>query len=142
MIDKGSHLIDLAQWFLGEFTDVQAVLRIFLEAEVEDNVFLTRRRLKGRPYGCTRLGRNERTCSQRDLWSGGQAGDHWTGLLYGVESLTFYRMLPGMRPPYCGKPKRLDSFQRSTKVRRPIGDAVEAVRSMSVIERMYQGASR
>jgi hypothetical protein len=61
---------------------------------------------------------------------------------YGFESLTFYRMLPGMRPPYCGKPKRLDSFQRSTKVRRPIGDAVEAVRSMSVIERMYQGASR
>jgi NAD(P)-dependent dehydrogenase (short-subunit alcohol dehydrogenase family) len=29
LINKGSHLIDLAQWFLGESTDVQAVLRIF-----------------------------------------------------------------------------------------------------------------
>jgi predicted dehydrogenase len=29
LIDQGSHLIDLAQWFLGEFTDVQAVLRAF-----------------------------------------------------------------------------------------------------------------
>jgi hypothetical protein len=64
------------------------------------------------------------------------------GCSYGVESLTFYRMLPGMRPTDCGKPKRLDSFQRSAKVRPPIGDAVEAVGGMSVTERMYQGASR
>ena len=42
LIDQGFHLIDLAQWFLGEFTGVQAALRTFFwDAEVEDNVFLT-----------------------------------------------------------------------------------------------------
>ena len=42
LIDQGSHLIDLAHWFLGEFTGVHAALRTFFwNAEVEDNVFLT-----------------------------------------------------------------------------------------------------
>jgi predicted dehydrogenase len=72
---------------------------------------------------------------------------------YGVESLTFYRMLPGMGPPEITRwgypwPDRLWEAETAEFISaihegwRPIGDAVEAVRSMSVIERMYQGASR
>jgi predicted dehydrogenase len=42
LLDQGSHLIDLAHWFLGEFTDVRAMLRTFLwSTAVEDNCFLT-----------------------------------------------------------------------------------------------------
>ena len=42
LIDRGSHLIDLARWFLGEFTHGHAALRTFFwNAEVEDSAFLT-----------------------------------------------------------------------------------------------------
>jgi len=42
LIDRGSHLIDLARWFLGEFTRGHAALRTFFwNAEVEDSAFLT-----------------------------------------------------------------------------------------------------
>jgi predicted dehydrogenase len=48
LIDQGSHLIDLAHWFLGEFIGVQAALRTFWNTEVEDNVFLTLSTADGR----------------------------------------------------------------------------------------------
>jgi hypothetical protein len=70
---------------------------------------------------------------------------------YGVESLIFYGMSPGIGPP---EPRRWEypfaDRSRETKAaefiavhegRQPIGDAAEAVGSMSVIERAYQGAS-
>jgi predicted dehydrogenase len=39
---QGSHLIDLARWLLGKFTDVRAMLRTFFwSADVEDNRFVT-----------------------------------------------------------------------------------------------------
>jgi predicted dehydrogenase len=72
---------------------------------------------------------------------------------YGVESLTFYRMLPEMGPPETMRweyPWADQSWDTETaefiaairEGRRPIGDVAEAVKSMSVIERVYQGASR
>ena len=70
---------------------------------------------------------------------------------YGLESLTFYRMLPEMGPPETTRweyPFADRSWESETaefiaaihEGRRPIGDAAEAVGSMSVIERVYQGA--
>ena len=70
---------------------------------------------------------------------------------YGIESLTLYRMLPGMGPPETTRweyPFADRSWETETaefiaairEGRRPIGDAAEAVSSMSVIERVYQGA--
>ncbi len=41
LIDQGSHLIDLARWFMGEITEVKAELAThFWPVKVEDNVFL------------------------------------------------------------------------------------------------------
>ena len=70
---------------------------------------------------------------------------------YGIESLTLYRMLPGMGPPETTRweyPFADRSWETETaefiaaiqEWRRPIGDAAEAPGSMSVIERVYQGA--
>ena len=70
---------------------------------------------------------------------------------YGVESLTFYRMLPGMGPPETTRweyPFADRSWDAETaefiaaiqESRGPIGDAAEATACMSVIERIYQGA--
>jgi predicted dehydrogenase len=69
----------------------------------------------------------------------------------GVESLTFYRMLPGMGPPETTRweypfadrsweTEMAEFIAAIHEGRGPIGDAAEAIGSMSVIERVYQGA--
>jgi predicted dehydrogenase len=152
LIDQGSHLIDLAQWFLGEFTEVTAALRTFFwEAEVEDNVFLTLSTCEGR------IGWLHATWTEwKNLFSfeiyGRQGKLEISGLggSYGVESLTFYRMLPEMGPPETTRwefPFADRSWDAETaefiaaisEGRRPIGDAAEAAATMSVIERAYCG---
>jgi len=50
LLDQGIHAFDLFRWFLGEFTEVYAVLtRAFWSAEVEDNAFCTLRTAAGHP---------------------------------------------------------------------------------------------
>jgi predicted dehydrogenase len=155
LIDQGSHLIDLAQWFLGEFTGVQAALRTFFwRAEVEDNVFLTLSTAEGRIAWLHATWTEWKNLFSLEIY-GREGKLEITGLggSYGVESLTFYHMLPEMGPPETTRweypwPDR--SWETETaefisaihEGRRPIGDAVEAVRSMSVIERIYQEALR
>ena len=69
---------------------------------------------------------------------------------YGLESVTFYRMLPGMGPPettrweYPFLDRSWDNeiaelIAAIHERRRPIGDAAEALGNMSVIERVYRG---
>jgi hypothetical protein len=68
---------------------------------------------------------------------------------YGVESLTFYRMLGPSETTRWEYPFANRSWETETaefiaaihEGRRLIGDAAEAVGSMSVIERVYSGAS-
>jgi len=70
---------------------------------------------------------------------------------YEVESLTFYRMVSGMsRPkttrweyPFVDRSWDREIAEFVTAIRggqRQIGDAAEAAGSVSVIERIYQGA--
>ncbi|MGL1493886.1 Gfo/Idh/MocA family protein, partial [Vibrio parahaemolyticus] len=41
LIDQGVHLIDLARWFLGDFTEVSGVAQTFFwDMPVDDNAFL------------------------------------------------------------------------------------------------------
>jgi predicted dehydrogenase len=151
LIDQGSHLIDLARWFLGEFTDVHAALRTyFWETEAEDNAFLTLSTSEGR------IAWLHATCTEwKNLFSfeiygrDGKLEINGLGGSYGVESLTFYRMLPGMGPPETIRweyPFADRSWEAETaeliaairEGRQPIGNAAEALGSMSVIERLYR----
>jgi predicted dehydrogenase len=155
LIDQGSHLIDLAHWFLGEFTDVQAALRTFFwDAEVEDNVFLTLSTADGKVAWLHATWTEWKNMFSLEIYGrDGKLELNGLGGSYGLESLTFYRMLPGMGPPETTRweypfPDR--SWEAETaefiaginEGRRPIGDAADAVGSMSVIERVYQGALR
>jgi predicted dehydrogenase len=155
LIDQGSHLIDLAHWFLGEFTDVQAALRTFFwNAEVEDNVFLTLSTAEGRIAWLHATWTEWKNMFSLEIYGReGKLEINGLGGSYGVESLTFYRMLPGMGPPETTRweyPFIDRSWETETaefiaainEGRRPIGDAADAVGSMSVIERVYQGALR
>jgi predicted dehydrogenase len=153
LIDQGSHLIDLAHWFLGEFTDVQAALRTFFwNAEVEDNVFLTLSTAEGRIAWLHATWTEWKNMFSLEIYGReGKLEINGLGGSYGMESLTFYRMLPGMGPPETTRweyPFIDRSWETETaefiaainEGRRPIGDAADAVGSMSVIERVYQGA--
>ena len=101
LVDQGSHLIDLARWFLGEFSDCHAVLRTFFwNAETEDSAFLTLSTSEGQ------IAWLHATCTEwKNLFSfeiygrNGKLEIIGLGASYGVESLTFYRMLPKMGPP-------------------------------------------
>jgi predicted dehydrogenase len=155
LIDQGSHLIDLAHWFLGEFTDVQAALRTFFwNAEVEDNVFLTLSTAEGRIAWLHATWTEWKNMFSLEIYGReGKLEINGLGGSYGMESLTFYRMLPGMGPPETTRweyPFIDRSWETETaefiaainEGRRPIGDAADAVGSMSVIECVYQGALR
>jgi predicted dehydrogenase len=155
LVDQGSHLIDLSHWFLGEFTAVQAALRTFFwNAEVEDNVFLTLSTSEGQIAWLHATWTEWKNLFSLEIYGrNGKLEITGLGGSYGVESLTFYRMLSGMGPPETTRweyPFVDDSWETETaefiaaihEGRQSIGDAAEAVRSMSIIERIYQGASR
>jgi predicted dehydrogenase len=155
LVDQGSHLIDLAQWLLGKFTEVQGTLRSFFwDAEVEDNVFLTLSTADRRIAWLHASWTEWRNLFSLEIY--GRDGKlHIEGLggSYGVESLTFYRMLPGMGPPETTRweyPFPDHSWEAETaefiaainQSRQPIGNTEEAVATMSVIERVYQEVIR
>ncbi len=101
LIDQGVHLIDLAGWFLGDFTTVEGqAATYFWNMPVDDNAFLNLRNADGATAWL------HVSCSEwKNLFSFeiyGRTGKlHIEGLggSYGVERLTYYRMLPEMGPP-------------------------------------------
>jgi len=101
LLDQGVHLIDLARWFLGDFTEVGGFAHTyFWNMPVDDNAFLllktARQQTAFLHVSCTEW---------KNLFSleiyGRDAKLHIEGLggSYGVERLAFYKMLPQMGPP-------------------------------------------
>jgi predicted dehydrogenase len=101
LIDQGVHLIDLSRWFLGPFTAVDGfAATYFWNMPVDDNAFLTLRTAAG---ACAFL---HVSCSEwKNLFSleiygrDGKLAIDGLGGSYGVERVTWYRMLPEMGPP-------------------------------------------
>lgn len=101
LIDQGVHLIDLSRWFLGNFTEIQGFAHTyFWDMPVDDNGFMI---LKTETRQTAFL---HVSCTEwKNLFSmeiyGRDAKLHIEGLggSYGVEKLSFYKMLPEMGPP-------------------------------------------
>lgn len=101
LIDQGVHLIDLARWFLGDFNDIQGHAQTFYwDMPVDDNGFLMLKTPK------KQVAFLHASCTEwKNLFSFeiyGQAGKidiNGLGGSYGVERLSFYKMLPEMGPP-------------------------------------------
>jgi predicted dehydrogenase len=101
LLDQGVHLIDLSRWFLGDFSEVSGhVGTYFWDMPVEDNGFL---QLKTPRNQVAWL---HASCSE---WKNlfcleiygrmGKLQIDGLGGSYGVERLSYYRMLPQMGPP-------------------------------------------
>ena len=101
LIDQGVHLIDLAGWMLGSFTSVEGfATTYFWDMPVDDNAFLTLRTAGGQcaflHVSCTEW---KNLFSMEIYGRDGKLAIDGLGGSYGVEKLTFYRMLPEMGPP-------------------------------------------
>jgi len=101
LIDQGVHMIDLSRWFLGDFTEVQGFAHTyFWDMPVDDNGFMLLK-TAGKQTAFLHV-----SCTEwKNLFSleiyGHDAKLHIEGLggSYGVEKLSFYKMLPEMGPP-------------------------------------------
>jgi predicted dehydrogenase len=101
LIDQGTHLIDLSIGFLGELQlDYAATPNYFWDMAVEDNVFMSLKNEGGR------IAFLQASCTEwKNMFSleiyGKKGKLEITGLgrSYGIETLTFYKMLPEMGPP-------------------------------------------
>src|SRR5688572_13138031 len=101
LIDQGVHLIDLSRWFMGNFTSIEGFAHTYYwDMPVDDNGFMLLKTAKNQTaflhVSCTEW---------KNLFSfeiyGKNAKLHVEGLggSYGVEKLSFHKMLPEMGPP-------------------------------------------
>ncbi len=151
LIDQGVHLIDLAGIFLGEFAQVDGhAPTYFWNMPVDDNAFLNLRNAAGQTAWL------HASCTEwKNLFSleiyGRDAKLHWEGLggSYGLEKLTYYKMLPQMGPPETTVweyPRGDESWRIEMKEfmedirdkRTPVPGLKEAKAAMKVVETIYR----
>jgi len=150
LLDQGIHLIDLARWFAGDFIETSGHIDTFFwHMPVEDNGFLLLKTAQGQVAwlhaSCTEwknlfcfeiFGRNGK------LQIDGLGGS------YGVERLSFYRMLSQMGPPettiweYPGEDTSWrDEYAHFLRCIRehqqPDGTLADALAALSIIQGIY-----
>jgi len=153
LIDQGVHLIDLSRWFLGEFTCVEGHAHTyFWNMPVDDNAFLSLRTAQQQTAWL------QVSCSEwKNLFSleiygrTGKLQIDGLGGSYGVERLSFYKMLPEMGPPpttiweYPGEDQswrtELALFFQGIEAGRAIGPSLADARAaLSIVTEIYRGA--
>lgn len=101
LIDQGVHLIDLSRWFLGDFSEIQGFAHTyFWDMPVDDNGFMLLRTAKDQTaflhVSCTEW---KNLFSLEIYGRNGKLHIEGLGGSYGVEKISFYKMLPEMGPP-------------------------------------------
>jgi predicted dehydrogenase len=151
LIDQGVHLIDLSRWFLGDFNEIRGFAHTyFWDMPVDDNGFMLLRNAKNQTaflhVSCTEW---------KNLFSfeiyGRKAKLHIEGLggSYGVEKVSYYKMLPEMGPPdttIWEYPRGDNSwalefaeFLEDVRLNRiPTANLTDARAALAAVEKIYQ----
>jgi predicted dehydrogenase len=151
LIDQGVHLIDLAGWFLGDFATIEGhAATYFWDMKVDDNAFLSLRTPAGQTawlhVSCTEW---KNLFSFEIYGRDAKLAIDGLGGSYGVERLTYYKMLPQMGPPettFWEYPGNDDSWGSETRAfiddirlgREPVPGLREGIRMLEIIETIYQ----
>jgi len=101
LIDQGPHLIDLSRWFLGDMTEVQGFAHTyFWDMPVDDNGFMLLKTAKNQVAflhaSCTEW---KNLFSMEIYGKLGKLDLSGLGGSYGLEKITWYKLLPEMGPP-------------------------------------------
>jgi predicted dehydrogenase len=153
LIDQGMHLIDLARWFLGDFTEVDGFAHTyFWNMPVEDNGFMLLK-TAARQVAFLHASWTEwkNTFSWELYGRDGKLQVDGLGGSYGVERLTWYRMLPGMGPPETTTWEfpmadnswsvEMSEFLDDIRTgREPSAGLADAMAALAVIGRIYAGS--
>lgn len=150
LLDQGIHLIDLSRWFLGEFVHLDGLINTYYwNMPVEDNAFLLLKTSAGQVAWL------HATCTEwKNLFSfeiyGYKGKLHSEGLggSYGLEKLTYYKMLPRMGPPETtiweypfpdnSWQLEFEEFIRAIREERhPDGNLNDAKTALDIIGKMY-----
>ena len=152
LIDQGPHLTDLSRWFFGqEFPDIQGFAHTYYwDMPVDDNGFMLLRTAKKQTAFL------HVSCSEwKNLFSmevygrDGKLEISGLGGSYGVERLTWYKMLPEMGPPETTSweyPMGDDSwamelaefFEDIRLDRQPSAGLADAYASLRIIQHIYE----
>jgi predicted dehydrogenase len=154
LIDQGSHLIDLARWFLGDLElAFGAAPRYFWPGKVDDNCFLALRNGDGALAWLQASWTEWKNVFSFEIMGrDGKLTIDGLGGSYGVERLTYHRMLPQMGPPETTIwefpfPDRsfadeFDNFVAAIEGREPpLGDIGDAIANLEIIGAVYRAAS-
>jgi predicted dehydrogenase len=101
LIDQGSHLLDLSRWFLGDLSlEYCSLPTYFWDITVEDNCFLALRGAQNRMAWLHATWTEWKNMFSFEIVGrDGKLTIDGLGGSYGVERLTFHRMLPQLGPP-------------------------------------------
>ncbi len=155
LIDQGVHLIDLARWFLGEFVDVSGFAHTyFWNMPVEDNGFMllktAQKQVAFLHASCTEW---KNLFSWELMGRDGKLQIDGLGGSYGVEKLTFYRMLPGMGPPETTSweypmadnswtTEMAEFIEDVRSHREPAAGLRDAIAALEIVSRVYTESGR
>jgi predicted dehydrogenase len=155
LLDQGVHLIDLARWFLGDFTRARgAVPTCFWKMPVEDNAFLLLETAAGQTAFLHATWTEWKNLFSFELY--GRDGKLEIGGLggsYGVERLAHYAMSEAMGPPATTiweYPMADDSWEQEfaaflediRRERPPDPGIGEAQAALRVVEQIYREERR
>lgn len=151
LIDQGVHLIDLAGWFLGEFNQVDGhAATYFWDMKVDDNAFLSLRTPQGQTAWLHASCTEWKNLFSLELYGrNAKLAIDGLGGSYGVERLSFYKMLPEMGPPdttIFEYPRgdqswtlELETFIADIRQRRtPSPGLAEGIRTLEIVENIYR----
>ena len=155
LIDQGSHLIDLSRWFLGDLKfDYAAAPTFFWNIEVDDNCFLALRGAKGEMAWLHASWTEWKNMFAFEIVGrDGKLTIDGLGGSYGVERLTFHKMLSDMGPPETTMweypfpdtswKREFESFEAALEGKpAQIADIDDACAVLAIVQQAYTGAGQ
>lgn len=154
LIDQGPHLIDLSRWFLGDFSEVQGfAFTYYWDMPVDDNGFMLLKTPKKQAaflhVSCTEW---KNLFSMEIYGKNGKLEISGLGGSYGLEKLTYYKMLPQMGPPETTSWEypmadnswlvEMEEFYQDILLdREPAVGLGDAQQALIIIDQIYKGSS-
>lgn len=151
LIDQGPHLIDLSRWFLGDFISIKGVAQTcYWDMPVDDNAFLLLQTAQQKVAFLHVSSTEWKNLFSMEIYGrNGKLEIAGLGGSYGLERLTYFKMLPQMGPPETTSWEfpmgddswevELSEFYNDVRLgRNPSAGLREAYEALRIVELIYK----